>query len=301
MTARVISLGWFLPRNENSELVAKQYGRALHLPLLRGYADAWLFWAGETVVFEPKSDAAPDWRYEDWSTSPTLPVIRCLDLDSVKARLVKHGIELIEVDSDAYGNSFVMRDCDNHFVLFQQSDPSSELSSEKLARSRAAKPEIDRFNPGCAPMPSDIQGIDTIIRHVADLDAMTTFYTTVVGLDVVESTNGRTLLQCGEGTYIDLRPGGSAEPVPENRFERPDTFILRVNDFDGYRAKLIEAGASIVNDRIQFGRGALGYFCDPEGHLIGYEERYNQDRSDGTWTGFEEDLEANRRWQAGAA
>lgn len=301
MTGQVISLGWFLPRNADSEEIAKQYGRLLHLPLLRGYADAWLFWAGETVVFEPKSDGAPDWRYPDWRTSPTLPVFRTPNLTALLSRLRRDGAEIIVEEVGEYGTIAVMKDLDDHFVLFRQTPMDSDLYNEALARERAETVAHERYNPGTAPMPTDIQGIDCIIRHVADLQTLGKFYADVVGLKKLVDEKRLALFDCGDGTTIELRAGGQVEPVPKDRMERPDTFILRVDDFDAFQAKITEKGAQLVNERIRFGRGCLGYFCDPEGHLIGYEERYPQDRSDGTWVGFEEDLEGHRRGLAGAS
>ncbi len=298
-SARVMSLGWILPRSQNAERVAAFYGEVLHLPLLRGYADAWLFWAGETVVFEPKSDAAPTWRYRDWRQSPTLPVIRCLDLAGSLDRLGRHRVNVIEKARDDLGAYAVFEDIDGHFVMLREPKPDSPRAFDKLARERRS--DINRhrgFNPGVAPMPADIQGIDCVIRHVADLDAMLAFYTGPVGLSVVEHLESRATLDCGDGTVLELRSGGQPETPPDDRFEVPDAFILRVNDFDGYRQRLIDRDVRIVNDRIQFGRGALGYFCDPEGHLVGYEERYDQDACKDGAVAFAEDLEANRRWRA---
>lgn len=297
-TARVISLGWVLPRSQNAERVAAFYGEVLQLPLLRGYADAWLFWAGETVVFEPKSDAGPDWRYTDWKRSPTLPVIRCIDLRSVLSRLERFNVGLEASGNDEFGDYAVFRDVDRHFVMLRQAPADSMRSFDVTARERLTMLREHRgYNPGVAPMPHDIQGIDSLIRHVADLGAMAAFYSDTVGLPVVEEAPAHVVLDCGDSTALELRAGGQPESPPQDRLEIPDAFILRVDSFDGYRETLLANGVHIVNDRIQFGRGALGYFCDPEGHLIGYEERYEQSQCQDDAVAFAEDLEANRRWR----
>ncbi len=299
VSAEVMSLGWILPRSQNAERVARFYGEVLQLPLLRGYADAWLFWAGETVVFEPKSDAGPTWRYSNWEHSPTLPVMRCVDLAGVRDRLRRHGVDIVADAEDELGKFAVFKDVDGHFVMLREAPPDSQRSFDATARERAAATRQHRgYNPGIAPMPADIQGIDSLIRHVASLDAMVDFYTGTLGLVLAERSGTRATLDCGDGTALELRSGGKTETPPGDRFEVPDAFILRVSHFDGYRAKLVERGVRLVNDRIQFGRGALGYFCDPEGHLVGYEERYDQDRCKDDAVAFAEDLEANRRWRA---
>ncbi|MEM6832037.1 MAG: VOC family protein [Pseudomonadota bacterium] len=297
---RVISLGWFLPRGQDAEAVAKQYARLLHLPLLRGYMSAWLFWAGETVVFEPKSDGGPEWRYDDWRSSPTLPVLRCIALSSVLARLRAFKADIIEdQSSDGWA---IWRDCDGHFVRLEQSPAESALPNDMLALERIAqRANGTQYNPWTAPMPEDIYGIDRIIRHVADLSAMQAFYRDVLGLPILDHSDAHCLHDCCDGTTLELRSGGHVETVPTDRFEVPDTFILRVNDFDGYQDKLKAANVQLINERIQFGRGCLGYLVDPEGHLIGYEERYDQAGCSDGAIAFEEDLEANRRARKAAS
>ena len=295
----VISLGWMLPRSQDAERVAKFYGRVLQLPLLRGYGNAWLFWAGETVVFEPKSDDGPEWRYPEWDSSPTLPVLRCVNLASVLQRLRHFDVEIVEETNEDFASIAVMRDIDGHFVMLREAVADSPKLSDVMARQRANTAwKCTAFNPGVPPMPADIQGIDRVIRHVADVSAMTDFYTDKIGLNVIELAESVVVLDCGDSTTLELRSGGKVERIPDDRFEIPDALILRVNDFDGYKAKLLSNGVHIVNDKIQFGRGALGYFCDPEGHLVGYEERYEQAQCKDGAVAFSEDLEANRRWRA---
>ncbi|MYF68376.1 MAG: VOC family protein [Gammaproteobacteria bacterium] len=297
-SARVISLGWVLPRSQNAERVAAFYGEVLQLPLLRGYADAWLFWAGETVVFEPKSDAGPEWRYPDWKSSPTLPVIRCVELGSVLSRLRRFNVDVVASGNDEFGDYAVFQDIDEHFVMLRQAPMDSTRPIDIVARERLTMRENHRaYNPGVAPLPRDIQGIDSIIRHVADLGAMAAFYSDTVGLPIVEAAPTHVVLDCGDSTALELRAGGQAESPPQDRFEVPDAFILRVDDFDGFRETLLANKVRIVNDRIQFGRGVLGYICDPEGHLIGYEERYEQSGCRDNAVAFAEDMEANRRWR----
>jgi len=134
--------------------VAAFYGEVLQLPLLRGYADAWLFWAGETVVFEPKSDAGPEWRYPDWKSSPTLPVIRCVELGSVLSRLRRFNVDVVASGNDEFGDYAVFQDIDEHFVMLRQAPMDSTRPIDIVARERLTMRENHRaYNPGVAPLP----------------------------------------------------------------------------------------------------------------------------------------------------
>lgn len=291
----LMSLGWVLPRYRDSETAAIWTARALHLPLLRGYANAWLFWAGETFIYEPKSDGAPAHRYSDPSTSPCLPVFRSLEPAATLNRLrlqqtlVREAPQLGEA-------AWTFLDPEAHAICVRTSEPHLD-AAERFALARA-KPSQESFNPGAVPMPSDLPVLDTVIRHVENRPAMARFYTDVVGMKPLSSDTLRTRLHIGDGTVLELRDGGIRESIPADRFEVPNTIILRVADFDRYQAHLRAHEVRLVNERIQFGRGALGYFVDPEGHLIGYEERYDQEQCRDGARAFLEDLEANRRHRA---
>lgn len=290
-----MGLGWFIPRSERTWEVAQWVGRVLGLPLLRGYADAWMFWAGGTVVFEPKSDACPTVRYRDPATSPALPVFRTQDTALLRSRFERFGVPVLaEIDTVAAA-TLIVGDPFGHLLGFRESARDSKIPADQAADRRASEPVEMRFNPGTPPMPPHIDRLDWIVRHVADLDAATDFYQRALNVPILVRDDRGAVLDLGQQHCLELRAGGAPETTPRDRFEVPDTFILRVNDFDAFKAHLESRGAVTVNDRIQFGRGALGYVADPEGHLIGFEERYEQEQCPDDVVAFSEDLEANRR------
>lgn len=294
-----MGLGWYIHRSSNAAKAADFYGRVIHLPLLRGYGNAYLFWAGEARVFEPKSDAAPELRWSDPASAPTLPVFRTGDIEVLSERLKVYGAEIVDDSETELGRSIIVRDPQSHLLGFRQSLAGSKLYPDVEATRRAqANVPPHSFNPGCLPMPNDIQSLDWIVRRVSDLDALTGFYRNVVGFGVIEQQDTHSVLDMGDNSILELRPGGQRHAPPEDRFEVPGAFIIRVSDFQAYAAHLASHSVRTVNDRIQFGRGALAYFADPDGQIVGYEERYDQEACNDDAEAFPEDLEANRRWRA---
>lgn len=296
--SNVMGLGWYIHRSDDASQAADFYGRLIHLPLLRGYGNAYLFWAGEARVFEPKSDAAPSLRWSDPETVPTLPVFRTPDISALRTRLTDYDANIAEeTETDLY-EQLIVRDKQQHLVGFRQSKATSPIPCDIEAAKRLGEfAPHSAYNPGCAPLPADIQSLDWILRRVTDLDALTKFYTEVAGFHVLHSQNDSVILDMGDNSILELRPGGSRQDPPSDRFEVPGAFIIRVSDFESYADSVASHNVTVVNDRIQFGRGALAYFADPDGQIIGYEERYDQkDCKDGA-IAFSEDLEANRRWR----
>ncbi len=293
-----VGLGWYIHRSDDAADAAAYYGRVLHLPLLRGYGNAYLFWAGEARVFEPKSDAAPDVRWTDPDSVPTLPVFRTRDMEALKSHLRSRNARIVLEKNDALGPLLIVRDPFGHLVGFRQAPAESDAFWDVTAEKRASKnASRDGFNPGCVPMPSHIQSLDWMVRRVSDVGALSAFYSDVVGFHLVGSCDDSAVLDMGDNTFLELVHGGEAQPAPNDRFDVPGAFIIRVADFDSYADHLTRLNVPHVNDRIQFGRGALAYFADPDGQIIGYEERYDQENCKDGAIAFSEDLEANRRWR----
>ena len=291
-------LGWYIHRSDDASAAAEYYGRVVQLPLLRGYGDAFLFWAGEARVFEPKSDAAPEMRWTDLQNLPTLPVFRTPELDALRQRLQSYGASITEPTSTEFGRQFLLSDPFGHVIGFREShlDAGHPWDVRARALAKRAQPPSG-FNPGCCPMPGDVQSLDWIVRRVSDLERATAFYSRTVGFGVLFHTGQSVLLDMGDNTVLELQPGGQSTSVPSDRFEVPGAPIIRVADFDAFTEQLDAQDVVYVNDRIQFGRGALGYFADPDGQILGYEERYEQKDFQNDTTAFPEDLEANRRWR----
>ena len=80
----LMGFGWYMRRTADAERLAEFYGEVLGLPLIRGRQPVFMFWAGEDLVFELKSDEAPvDLRHNDPATAPCVPVFRVHDLPAL--------------------------------------------------------------------------------------------------------------------------------------------------------------------------------------------------------------------------
>lgn len=123
----------------------------------------------------------------------------------------------------------------------------------------------------------EITGIDHLVLRVRDLEAMTRWYTDVLGLSVAKrnAPMGLVHLRAG-GSLIDLvavdgplgRAGGAA-PGAEAR--NVDHLCLNVADFDLARvtAHLEARGVAVGETAERYGAGGDGvsvYLTDPEGN-----------------------------------
>jgi catechol 2,3-dioxygenase-like lactoylglutathione lyase family enzyme len=305
MIEYIRSLGWFIRFLPAAHLdVTKFYGETLGLPFVRaGTSQAVdFYWAGESIIheliFEGQSAALPAAEREP-STAALIPIYRVTDLDGLCAILRDKEVELTPITRYAHGRECFLRDPLGSLIGLRQADAGSVLPQDVEARRRAQRGEA--FNPGCAPMPKHWQELGWIQRRVADVAATARFYTNVLGLKQVAAHEGRTLLDLGDNSLLELAPGGSVVVPPTNRAELPATFILRIQNIAAFKADMQRHGVRIVHDVIQWARGSLSYVADPEGNLIGVEEKYHPGKYAGH-APFPEDLEAQRRWvEHGAA
>ena len=180
-------------------------------------------------------------------------------------------------------------------IGFRQVPGTSTSPFDREAARRVKRGEA--FNPGCAPQGKDIHELGWVSRKVKDVAAMTAFYRDVVGLPHLGDDAGHAQFDFGDNTILELSPGGQVRDLPKNRYETPCVFIMRVFNSDLYKAQLKAKGARFVHELIQWDRGQLSYFADPEGNLIGIERRYHPGRYAPKNIGFPEDLEAERRWR----
>ena len=122
-----------------------------------------------------------------------------------------------------------------------------------------------------------IRSLDHLVLRVRDLEAMTRFYTGVLGLTLERRQDAIGMAQLRAGAQlVDLvavdgmlgRQGGAA-PGPEGR--NLDHFCLNVEHFDLDRviAHLHAHGVSVGESGRRYGSGGFGvsvYLTDPEGN-----------------------------------
>lgn len=104
-----------------------------------------------------------------------------------------------------------------------------------------------------------IQGLDTLLVGVRDMDAMTAFYRDVLGLTVKHSSPYFTGLDMN-GVQIGLHAGSGGAAL------HGWTPCFVVADLKVFRARLIGAGALVEDGFHDIPRGALLDFRDIEGN-----------------------------------
>lgn len=297
----LMSMGWYMRRTADSHVLGDFYTDIMGLPLLRG-GRPWpvtMYWAGEATVFELKSDEAPmPERERNPATAPCTPVFRVHGLDGLISRLVDGGAKRIEEEyiTDHFREAYVL-DTDNQILALRETPRGKGTRIDEEAWRR-----LDggcEFDPNCGAMPSDIQCLDGIVMRVADLPAMQSFYRDIIGFAEVASDDERAVFDLGDNTYLELRPGGHKVPVPEDRIEITNSFILRLQDTERFKKSVKAQGVHFVNEHIQWKRAHLAYFADPEGRIIGVEQRYEPENYLEPVEVYAEDIESDRRFLEG--
>jgi predicted enzyme related to lactoylglutathione lyase len=296
----VRSLGWFIrfAPPERRDALNAFYLDVLGLPFLRGGTGQKvdMYWAGEALVTEviwefrgasyDPLDSHPD-------TAQTMPFDRVSGLDALVARLESRGARVLRLpDADGYRQAAVLEP-DVGVVGLRELQGAPVRAQDVEAARRRARGEA--FNPGCATMPEGWQELGWVRHRVHDLPAMQRFYATVLDVPVIDATSARAWLDLGDNSILELVPGGRVVPLPANRSELTAVFILRVQQREALKERARAAGGAVVHELIQWDRGELSYLADPEGHLIGIEERYHPSRYAPRHVCFPEDVEARRR------
>jgi predicted enzyme related to lactoylglutathione lyase len=246
-----------------------------------------MFWLGEVFSIEclPGGGARPE--YTDRTQVPMIPVIRSHAVGGVIDRLQAAGVRFInDLTQHNYRIAYFV-DPSGSVTGVQERFPESMRAPDHEAKRRweAGTTTI----PDVPPMPADLHALGWVIMRVADVGRETAFYRDVIGLDVIEDGGRETWLSLNETAVLGLLPGGAPAPIPADRSEVNDTFILRVQDIDGIVADLRAQGVRFVNEPFDIPGGRLAYLADPEGRTIGIQQRFpSSDRA--------EDAEAARRW-----
>jgi len=295
----LMCLGWYMRRTADSHTLGDFYRDVVGLPLLRGGRPypVTMFWSGEATVFELKSDEEPmPARDTDPNTAPCMPIFRVHGLDTLLSRLVTGGARLAGEANLPFAREAYVLDLDDQLLVLReyQREGESPINQEACRR-------LDRgaaFDPKVGEMPADIQCLDGALMRVKDLPAMKAFYTDIIGFTPVVADDEHIVFDLGDNTFLELRSGGRVLPLPKDRIEVTNSFILRFQNTRLFQTQAKSRGVRFVNEHIQWKRAHLAYFADPEGRIIGIEERYDpKDYLEPVET-YAEDVEAERRFHA---
>jgi predicted enzyme related to lactoylglutathione lyase len=265
-------LGWYVRRTPDVPKLGAFYEDGLGLPdlvpnLIPPGNPRWIavLWGGETTFFEVMQGGTPP------AAEPTItPVFRCHDLDATIARLVAAGGAVGYEEPDDHGQTVFLRDPLGHLLGLRYRERSSPLAQDREAWRRWD--DGGTAIPNVAPLPTGLVALDWIILRVADLPGEVAFYRDVIGLDVVARSDVSALLSLGDMALLEIRPGGASEPIPTDRGEINDMWMIRLRDLPGMVADLKRQGVRFVNEPFESTGGVLAYVVDPEGHLIGIQD-----------------------------
>jgi catechol-2,3-dioxygenase len=270
--------------------IVPYYTDVVGLPLMRVGPDVSLLWAGEDIVFEIKTRDEPGRRDAALDVAPLLPIFRSHDLALTRARFERAGHTAFSEDATDFARRLWVVGPDGLSVGFEQISEQSPFEADQIALQRwlSGPPGLD----GVAALPPDLQYLSRVRRRVADVERMRAFYRDVAGFDEVGTDGDTVLFSLGDTVLLELVGQGNVQPTPSNRVELIDSFIMRSHDFDDCVAALSADGATWVGEQIRYETGSnLAYFGDPEGLVVGFEERSDYGE-------YVDDIEANRRWQA---
>jgi predicted enzyme related to lactoylglutathione lyase len=289
MRANVQGLGWYVRRSADPAKLAVFYRDVFGLPVLRSSPTVTMFWAGETSVFEINMGGSPQPAYTDRSQAPCAPIFRVHGFESTMARLKAAGVPFINDFTREYNRLAYFLDPDGHVTGIQERNRQSprDADAEAWRRWDAGETRL----PGADPMPPDLQHLGWIVVRVNNQGRQTAFYREVVGLDAAIVGTPGLMLDLGDTVLFEVGEGCPPQPIPSDRTEVSNTFILRVHDIDGIVADLKRQNVHFVNEIFEIPSGRLAYFVDPEGHLVGLQQRSPSSERI-------EDREANRRWEA---
>lgn len=291
MRAGIQGLGWLVRRTADPAGLGAFYRDVVGLPVLRTHGATTVFWCGETVVLGINEGGRPQRRYRDRSEAPFMPVFRVRSMERATALLRERGVEFVNDPFPIGGGEGILayfRDPGGHITGLQERDEASARPKDVEWRRRRDSGEL--AVPGAPPLDGEIGGLGWIVVRCTDLDAQVAFYRDALGFHVMMRGERAALLDIGGTLTLEVALGCPPEPLPADRGEVPDAFVLRVDDAPATGAELRTAGARGVGPthRTEDGGGAIHYFLDPENHLFGVQTRTEQSTR-------VEDIEARRR------
>jgi catechol 2,3-dioxygenase-like lactoylglutathione lyase family enzyme len=108
------------------------------------------------------------------------------------------------------------------------------------------------------------RGIAWAGTRTGSYSAMTTFARDVLGLRVVEETDGMTVYELADGDHFEVFDAGG--PHGEPYFDAPVVGYL-VDDVDAGAAELAAAGVELLGPVVDLGESAWVHFRAPDGHV----------------------------------
>jgi predicted enzyme related to lactoylglutathione lyase len=289
MLAGIQGLGWLVRRTDDPQGLAAFYRDVIGLPLLRTHGTTTVFWCGETVVMGINSGGRPQPRYSDRSEAPSMPIFRVHSMERTTMQLRERGVEFVNEPFDIGGGVLAyIRDPGGHITGLQERSESSDRPQDVEWRKRRDAGELSVLN---APnFDGHIAGLGWIVVRCTDLAAEIEFYCDTLGFEVILSGERAALLALGGTLILEIALGCPPQPIPTDRAEVPDTFLLRVDDSDTLAAQLERTGVHRIGEihRTEDGGGTIHYFLDPENHLFGIQSRTKASER-------VEDVEARRR------
>lgn len=263
----------FVRRTPATEETAAFYRDVVGLPLLATTGATRLFWAGETIGFciAPGGSVPP--RYRDRTETTCIPVFRCVDLASVLARIRAAGLPLLTERQLVQGRLVYLLDPSGNVTGFQERYRFSGRPEDREAFRRLDAGEHQL--PNVPPMPPDLYGLGWVVSWFVDEERAIAFYRDVIGLpDSGNPVNGGgALLSLGPTVLLDAKGGGRPQPVVTDRRLANNLFVLRVADLAAEVERLRSHGVRLVHEPFATASGRCAYLADPEGQLIGLEER----------------------------
>lgn len=298
MNEHIQSLGWIVRRMEDPMPPGEFYRDVLGLPEMRrrdtDRARNIMVWAGMYTVIETIWQGKAYPPIETVEDAEVVPIFRVRDFDAVKTQLQGANARAVPSKTEKDETEFYA-DPDGFVFGIRAPTPGSDLvpdiEAEKVWRDGIVT------IPGTPNMPDTIQDIGWLRLHVADPQSLVPFYCRTVGLDLLENNgNAGVSMHLGGTSSLELKPGGKARPIPNDRKEVPDVWILRGYGFETFTEKMAASNAPLINS-LTLGAGSLNYYADPEGHVFGFQERKAFNESD-PLTHRPEDKVARAAWDA---
>lgn len=274
MTPWTMRLGWFVRRTPDPEQLADFYERVVGLPVLRRYGKATMFWLGGTTSFEVAAGGGRAPAYADRTEAACYPIVRCYDIASEIARLRAADVPFIndfKIDDENHIAYFL--DHAGHVFGIQQRTRASERPEdiELLRRWESGEWRLE----GAGDLPPSWQAIGWVAVRGVNPGRLIAFYREILGLPVrYQPREDLALLALDETTLLEVGAGAKSVPAPNDRTEASNAFLLRVTGLEALLADLRHKGVRFVNEPFEVDGGTIAYISDPEGHVVGVQERW---------------------------
>ncbi|HEU0103418.1 MAG TPA: VOC family protein [Mycobacteriales bacterium] len=295
MRPEVQALSWWVRRLPDCGPAGTFWRDTVGLPLLGQKGDNWddlgpyfLFSGGSFLELELLPGATERPFYDRKEQQHRVPVFRTYAFDATLAAWLAGGARLLERADEKAGRTAYVVEPGGSISALREPPPGSTDPVDVAAAVHAAAGAT--VLPGSKPMPAGVLDLGWVLLHVVDVPLELAFYRDVLGLDVLQDDGAAgAVLWLGDLGRLELRPGGTLEPVPEDRLDVAEMWMLRVADMEPVVADLRAAGTPFVHEPWRVAGGHLAYVADPEGRLVGVQSHTEDGRPTETL--------AARRWR----